>query len=363
MKKVLITAAIIILAIITGIFFINSLALKSNPDTQKVHVGILLNGQANDNSWSQSHYQGILKTAEALDVEVLCEESVNQELCFIKIEELIKRDCEIIICNSFDFGEGIQKAAEKYPEVCFFHATGIRNERNLSTYFGRMYQMRYLCGVVAGLQTETNEIGYVAAFPYSEVIRGINAFTLGVRAVNPDANVYVSWCNSWNDDYSAETAAEKLINGHDIDVLTMHTDSLKPLDVADKNGVFSIGYNIDNSANYPDTYLTAAVWSWDNFYTPHILECIQGRFNGGNYWDGIETGIISLAPLTENVKDGVQEVLDKELERLKSGTYDVFYGPIKDTEGIIRIAEGESMTDHCMLNDFNWFVEGVVVDE
>jgi len=254
-------------------------------------------------------------------------------------------------------------AAEKYPEIYFLHATGTGSDKNMSTYFGRIYQIRYLCGIVAGLQTETNEIGYVAAFPIPEVNRGINAFTLGVRSVNSEATVYVSWTYSWHDDTSAAEATNKLLDNHNIDVLTMHSDSLMPLEIAEERGVMSIGYNYDNSRNYPETYLTAAVWDWEEFYTPIILKCLQGKFEGKHYWEGIDTGMVSLAPLTDKVNDETEAIVLQEMERISSGTYDVFYGPIYDNEGNLRVEEGECMTDNAMLNEFDWYVEGVVNDE
>lgn len=198
--------------------------------------------------------------------------------------------------------------------------------------------------------------------PISEVNRGINAFTLGVRSVNPDADVYVSWTGDWSNYDATADAANRLLDSRDIDILAMHTDSLAVLDTADEKGVMTIGYNMDNSASYPDTFLTAAVWDWEKFYTPNILKCLQGKFIGQNYWVGAETGIIAMSPLTDNVKDGVSEIVEKELERISGGTFDVFYGPVTDNEGNLRIAEGENITDNVMLNEFDWYVEGVITE-
>jgi len=283
--------------------------------------------------------------------------------CRENIQELIDEGCEIIICNSFGFGEWVVQMAEKYPDIYFYHATGVEEGDNLASYFGRIYQMRYLSGIVAGLQTESNEIGYVAAFPISEVNRGINAFALGVKKVNPDATVYVEWTGSWTDDVMCEEAVNTLLAEHDIDVLAMHSDSNKPLEIAEEKGIWSIGYNIDNSGKYPNTYLTAPVWEWQNFYEPQILACLHKKFHGKHYWEGVETGLVSLAPFTGNVKPGTAEIVEAEREKLESGLFDVFYGPITDNAGNLRVAEGESMSDASMLNEFDWYVEGVVTDE
>lgn len=363
MKKIFILAGIFILAIMAGIFVINSSEADTEVTEKATKVGVIFNGEKEDGNWSQSHYDGLEKTAAKLNLAITYKEKVTVDEVPEVIDEFVVEGCEIIIANSFEFGDSMSAAAEKYPEIYFYHATGVDEGKNFSSYFGRMYQIRYLCGIAAGLQTKTNEIGYVAAFPISEVNRGINAFTLGVRKVNPDAVIYVDWTNSWVDDDAAEAATKRLLDKHNIDLIAMHTDSLKPLEIAEERGIISIGYNVDNSSSYPETFLTAAVWDWEQFYTPNILRCLQGKFEGGHYWESIETGIVSLAPFTKLANEGVAEAVEQEHERLCSGAYDVFYGPIRDQDGKIRVAEGESMTDQVMLNEFDWYVEGVIIDE
>ncbi len=363
MKKVFIIACIIFAAIIIGIFVINIYEADTKVTDETTRVGLILNGSVTDGSWSQSHYDGINKTAIELNLEIISRDNVEADKVEAVIDELIADGCKIIIANSIAFNDGVVKAAEKYPDIYFYHATGVSNDKNLCTYFGRIYQIRYLCGIVAGLQTKTGEIGYVATFPISEVNRGINAFTLGVRMVNPEAKVYVKWTNSWTDDDITATMTNELLDAHNIDVLTMHTDSLKALEVADKRNVLSIGYNVDNSKLYPNTFLTAAVWDWEKFYTPNILRCLQGKFEGYHYWEGVETGIVSIASFSNKVNPGARTIIEDAMDRMNKGTFDVFYGPIKDQQGNIRIGLGESMTDDAMLNEFDWYVEGVIIDE
>lgn len=364
MKKVLSVVAVIIAITVVGIFLINGQAEDTDITKKQTKVGFLLIGTCDDKSYSQSHYEGMKKTAVRLNLDVTYKEAVpTDERSKAVMQELIDDGCEIIVCSSFDYGEEILEMAEAYPHIYFFHATGVRQSKNLATYFGRIYQFRYLSGMVAGRQTKTNEIGYVAAFPISEVNRGINAFTLGVRAVNPDAVVHVKWCNSWTDDEAAGTAAKALFDAHDIDVVAMHTDSLRVLELAEERGIWSIGYNLDNSESFPNTFLTAPVWQWENYYEPYLLKCLQGKFKGNNYWEGATTGVVGLAPLTKNVEVGTIQVIEEKRARFESGVLDVFYGPIRDNEGNLRIAEGESMTDDAMLNRFDWYVEGVEIHE
>lgn len=357
MKKITVTILVFFILII-GILLVSG--RKENAEELK--VGILLNGSKTDNSWSQSHYEGILVSAKELGLELVYYENVPEtEDCVDYINRLISEGCKIIICNSFNFGSYTLQASAQHPDICFFHASGVECSENVSTYFGRMYQMRYLCGIVAGMQTETNQIGYVAAYPISEVNRGINAFTLGVHSVNPDAVVYVNWCNSWTDDAAAENATKELLQNYEIDVLAMHTDSLSPLEVAEESGIWSIGYNIDNSDRYARTFLTAPIWHWENFYTPRIKECQQGKFEGRKYWEGAESGMVALAPLTNHVKEGISDAVEQKMKEISSGTFDVFYGPIYDREGGLRVPAEESMSDEAMLNEFDWYVEGVII--
>ncbi len=360
MKKIIFIAVVIIIAIVIGIFAIHGAEEK---DDQTITVGLILNGNADDSSWSQSHYEGMKKTSEELGVELIYKESVLESDLEVVTDELVSDGCDIIICNSYGYGEYLDEVSDKYPDIYFFHASGIENGDNVTTFFGRMYQIRYLSGIAAGMATKTNEIGYVAAFDISEVNRGINAFTLGVRSVNPEAEVIVTWTNSWTDDNAAQSATQRLIDNHNIDIITMHVDSISPLDVAEKNGIKSIGYNLDNSSLYPDSYLTAATWSWENFYIPQISACMQDKFTGKNYWDGVETGIVSLAPLSESADSAISQKIEEEKEKMSQGMFDVFYGPVYDTQGNIRVADGESMSDDAMLNSFDWYVEGVMIDE
>ena len=363
MKKILAIAVPIITLLLAGLCVMIFLDTDDDVAEKVTPVGVILNGNRNDMSWCTSHCEALEISAEKLNLSLTYRESVTVDTIGDTIRELVECGCEIVIANSFEFGEYLKQASEMYPEVYFFHCSGVDEGKNFTSYFGRMYQMRYLTGIAAGLQTETNEIGYVAAFPISEVNRGINAFVLGVRSVNPEAKVYVRWINSWVSDEDARNAAEKLMDEHNIDIITMHTDSVEPILVAEERGVMSIGYHRANPDICPETYLTAAVWDWEKFYTTHIQHCIQGKFAGDNYWDGIDTGIVAVAELSDKAVAGAAEQINAEYERLVNGTHDVFYGPVYDNEGVLRIAEEESMTDNAMLNEFDCYVEGVVIDE
>lgn len=364
MKKIAIISVAVLIIIILGMLAMHGNERDTEVTKKMTKVGFIYNGTIDDKGWGQAHYEGISKTADELNLKILYKEKVPfDDTCVTTMQNMINQGCEIIICNSFDYGKYILQAAEANPEITFLHATGIETGQNIATYFGRMYQMRYLSGIVAGLQTETDSIGYVAAFPIDEVNRGINAFTLGVRSVNSDAVVNVYWSESWTDDNANALAANTLIDEYNVDVLAMHCDTVAPLDVAESRGIWSIGYNMDNNKDYPSSYLTAAIWHWEEFYTPQLLKCLQGKFQSKKYWEGTETGLVILAPLTSNVKEGTEKIVKEKLEQLENGSFDVFYGPIADMDGKVRINAGENMPDEMLLNAFDWYVEGVRIYE
>jgi basic membrane protein A len=226
-----------------------------------------------------------------------------------------------------------------------------------------MYQARYLAGIVAGMETTDGELGYVATFPIPEVIRGINAFALGARSVRPDAKVYVRYCHSWTEDELAADACTKLLDAHPIDIITMHTDSLMPHKIAESRGVKSIGCNKDNHDLFTSTYLTAGEWNWQVYYRRQIWDCLRGKFHGKHTWVGMEDGIVKLGAFSNQVRNETKVAVKAANFRLVSREMDVFYGPIRDNQGNMRVEAGEAMSDQALLTKFDWYVEGVSVEQ
>ncbi|WP_407457849.1 BMP family ABC transporter substrate-binding protein [Fibrobacter sp.] len=357
----MVLASILVFAMIVGVLVVSNPGEAPDETQQRNRVAMIMTGFRNDHSWNESHFDALQKAEKDLNLEVAYYENVPADSTAQGImEQAIRNGAKIVIANSYGFGEAELQVARNHPEVKFFHATGLQSATNFSSFFGRVYQLRYLSGIVAGLKTKTNEIGYIAAYNIPEVIRGINAFALGVRKVNPKAKVYVSWSRSWTDESLAADATRDLLHKHHIDVLTAHVDALTPFEVADERGVWIIGYNKDNFKRFPKHYLTSLVWKWENFYIPKIREVFQDKFEGRNYWLGLESGIMELSEMTEFVDDAIRKTVEEERNRLVHGKFDVFYGPIEDNQGVVRVGVGESMTDDALLNRFDWFVKGVV---
>ena len=363
MKKIIFIAFFLLFAAIVGIYQIQNSQVDTDVTAKPTKVGVLINGNRFDHSYCQAHYEALEAIKDDLNLEFVYLENVSMN-CYKDIIGLIRdKACEIIVGVSYEFGLDMMKAAAEYPNIYFLHASGVDHRKNFSSFFGRMYQARYLSGIAAGMNTKTGELGYVAAFPISEVIRGINAFALGVRSVRPDAVVHVRYCNSWHEDIPAGEACRKLLNLYSIDVMAMHTNSLQPHREADTRGIWSVGYNLDNAAMFPDTYLTACIWKWEVYYRKQILNCLQGKFHGHHDLIEMNEGIVALSELSSHASPETKAKVQAADEKLRTLEFDVFYGPIIDNTGRLRIEEGESMPDDEMFNRFYWYVEGVKVDE
>ncbi len=365
-RVLLIIVGAILIAAVIGMLLIRDAAIDTDITAETTAIGLVLSGAKDDANYSQNHLDALNKIKDELNLKIICKDKIPEdETSFKVMKELIeKEDCKMIIAASFGYGKYVKELANIYPDICFIHPTGTESLPNLSNCMGRMYQARYLSGIVAGMRTGTGEIGYVAAFPNSQVIRQINAFTLGAQSVAPGARVHVKYVNSWTDDAAAKDASETLLDKYpEIDILTMHTNSLMPNLVAEERGIWSIGFNKDNSERYPESYLTACVWNWADYYRKEILSYLKGKFHGSSKLISMEDGIVGLAELTQSCAPGTKEAVDEAVDLFKSRRFDVFYGPITDNTGTLRIPDKESMSDDEMINSFDWYVEGVIVEE
>jgi basic membrane protein A len=221
-----------------------------------------------------------------------------------------------------------------------------------------MYQPRYLTGIIAGEMTESNVIGYVAAHPIPEVIRGINAFTLGVRSVNPEDKVHVVWTQTWYDPAKEREAAESLLDVG-ADIIAQHQDTPAPQQAAEKRGNYSLGYNSDMSSFAPAAHLTAPIWNWEIIYDRVVNEVHDGTWSSSQYWGGLEDGVVGLAPYSDLVPQELRDQVEAAKATIVAGEWDVFTGPINNQAGEPWLAEGETMADGDMLG-MSVFVEGVV---
>ena len=273
------------------------------------------------------------------------------------IREMAKDGAMVIFATSFGYMNQVQKVAQQFPGVVFMHATGYKTSANVGVYSGRFYESRYLDGVLAGKLTKTNIAGYVAAFPIPEVVMGINAFALGMKSVNPGAQVRVIWVNSWFDPGKEREAALSLIaNGADL--LTHETDSPTTNQVCEEKGVKVLSYNSDESKYGPHAQVSGTVMTWGDYYVKVVSSVIDGTWKPGHTWGGFKMGLIRRAPYNASVPRLVREQVDRIEAAIASGAFHPFTGPIQDQDGNIRVPAGQTITDDALLH-MDYFVQGV----
>ena len=336
------------------------LAVAISPVTAKdLKVGFVYVSPIGDAGWSFAHDKGRQEVDAMPGVTTSYVEAVPEGPDSERvILNMARKGYDIIFATSYGYMDPMLKVAKQFPETTFMHCSGFKLAPNMGNYFGRMYQARYLSGMVAGAITKSNTLGYVAAFPIPEVIRGINAFALGAQAVNPQARVRVVWTKTWYDPATEKEAAKSLLDVG-ADVIAQHQDSPSPQEAAQERGVYSVGYNSDMSSFAPKAHLTAPVWNWGPLYTETVKAVSKGTWEAQALWPGMEKGIVDLAPFGPMVPQDVRDMVTKKKTQLVSGTETVFVGPIRDQKGELRIPAGKSATDKELLG-MTWFVQGVI---
>ena len=337
----------------------------------QIKVGVIhLSDPAEGSGYTYTHDQGIIGMQQNLglrDDQIVRKISVDDtDAAAVEtaITECVEEGCNIIFATSWGYMDTCEALAEEFPEVIFSHGTGYKsNGTNFNNYFGRIYQARYLSGIIAGLKTETGKIGYVAAMGQEngEVTSGCNAFAMGVASVNPDAEVYVSVTNSWFDPEGEKQAAERLI-AEGCDVIGQHCDTPNPQTAAEEHGVWGVGYNSDMTKDAPGATLTSVMWDWSVYYTKAVQNVIDGTWVAGekvdNYFGDMADGLVTLGEFNSDlVTDEMIAKVEEVKAQIVSGEWDVFDGKteIMDNEGNAHTLEGAD------YGSCNWYYENVNV--
>lgn len=328
---------------------------------ETLKVALVYVAPVGDMGWSWAHEQGRLALEEKFGdrIETAYIENVPEGPDAERvIRDFAEKDYDLVVTTSFGYMDPTATVAEEYPDTWFVHVSGYKTAENLSTIFGRIYQPRFLSGLVAGKATETNKIGYVAAFPIPEVIRGIDAFTLGVRTANPEATVHVVWTNTWYGPPEEKDAAEALLD-QGCDVIAQHQDTTEPQKAAQERGALSIGYDSNMGEFVGDTVLTSPMWNWGPYYISRVKAIMDGTWKSEQYWGSMKEGVAVLAPFSPRVPEDVKALVKEYETKILAGTWDVFQGPFNGQGGQLAVPAGSALTDAEMLS-FEWFVEGVV---
>jgi basic membrane protein A len=301
-----------------------------------IKVGFVHISDPSDMGYTYNHDQGTQKMQAALglsDDQIISKYNVPEGAeCDTALRELVDAGCNIIFATSFGFEDYVKEIAAEYPEVQFCHATGYQAASsglsNFHNYFASIYEGRYLAGIAAGLKTETNKLGYVAAFPFAEVISGYTAFYLGAKSVNPDVTMEIMYTNSWNDPTVEAQVAKALID-RGSDVISQHSDSTAPATTAEENGVWQVGYNNDMISAAPNASLVSARIDWSVYLTEAVNAVIDGDKIPVDWCKGIADEVVYLSPLNSSiVAAGTQDAIDKAATGIRNGEIKVFAGPL-----------------------------------
>ena len=327
---------------------------------EQLKVGFIYVGPVGDAGWTFAHDNGrkhieqkfgdkikttfVEKVPEGADAERV-------------IRDLVSQGNKLIFATSFGFGDAMEKVAKDHPDVKFEHATGYKTSANLSVYEAKFYEDAYMAGVVAGTMTKTNTLGFVGSFPIPEVLRNINAFTLGARSVNPKVVTKVVWVNTWFDPPKESEAAQALIN-QKADVLLQNTDSTAVLQTAEKNGKYAFGWDSDMSAFAAKAHLGSAIVNWGPYYEKAVNDVLAGTWKTSDTKWGTKEGANDLIKINDAVPDSAKKRVDEIKSGLKAGTFAVFRGPLKDNSGKI-VLEKDVVADDAWKGKINFYVEGV----
>jgi len=322
-------------------------------------VGFIYVSPVGDAGWSYAHDIARKELDKMPGVTTSVVESVPEGADAERvILNMARKGYTAIFATSYGYMDPMLKVAKQFPNVNFMHCSGYKTAPNMTAYFGRMYEARYLAGMVAGSMSKTGKLGYAAAFPIPEVIRGINAYALGAQAVNPKAEVRVVWTKTWYDPAKEKEAAKSLLDVG-CDVIAQHQDSPGPQEAAAERGVWSVGYNTDMSQFAPKSHLTAPIWHWSSFYVDAMQKILAGTWKHGSYWPGLAEGIVDLAPYGDMVPQAVRDKVDAKKAAIKAGEYKVFTGPVADQSGTLKVPAGRVADDETLLG-MTWLVKGVI---
>jgi basic membrane lipoprotein Med (substrate-binding protein (PBP1-ABC) superfamily) len=325
-------------------------------------VGALYGGPVTDAGYNQAMHESVMAIQENIPcVQIIEAENVPEEAgATSTMENMIQQGATLIFATAFNHQYPALELSQTHPEVIFEHAGGWEMGANFANFFGAPPDTWYMMGVAAGLMTESNKLGFVAAFPLSWTSTFINAFELGAQSVNPDAQTIVAYTFGWGDAAKEAEATNSLIN-QGADVITMHVDSpATVISTAESRGVYSIGFQSLAAQQFAPEYWISGIGytlgdtlTWlastviDGTWTPIFLRC------------GIADGCMAMAPFGPRVPQEVQDRVNQVRADIEAGTTVVFAGPVVDQEGTVRVAEGAVLAEDAM-SSVDWFVQGVI---
>lgn len=330
----------------------------------KTKVGFVYVGPVGDGGWTYEHNKGRLAVEEAFGdkVETVYVESVPEGPDAERVmTQMALEGADLIFTTSFGYMDPTINVAKKFPNVKFEHATGYKQAENVSVYSARFYEGRAVQGHIAGNMTKSNIIGYIGSYPIPEVIRGINSAFIHARKVNPDVQFKIVWAYTWFDPAKEADAAKVLIE-QGADVILQHTDSTAPQAAAQAAGnVVTFGQASDMSEYAPFPRVSSIIDDWAPYYIARTKAVMDGTWTSVSTWDGIGAGMVGIGEISDAVPADVKAEALALKDKLASGEYHAFTGPLKKQDGSDWLAAGETADDGTLAG-MNFYVEGLEGD-
>ena len=348
-----------IILIISGFAIVVALSI-STALAKDTKVGFIYIGPPGDHGWTYRHDVGRQAIENELGLKTTFIEGVPENADAVRaIRKLAETGHDVIFTTSFNYMDQTLEVAKEFPNVKFEHASGYKRSDNVSTYSARFYEGRTIIGHIAGKESETGVVGYIASFPIPEVIRGINAFYLAASKVNPDIEVRVIWVFTWYDPGKEADAAKVLIS-QGADIIVQHTDTFAPCQVAEKAGVKAFGQASNQAAFCPNAHMTAIIDDWDSYYVARAKDVVNGTWESTDTWWGLNEGMVKMSKY-QNMDPQTKYEAIKLQKDLTSGAVHSFEGPIYNQAGELVVAEG-AVADDGMLAGMSFYVQGIEGD-
>ncbi len=330
---------------------------------EQLQIAFLLGDDIKDFGWSYSHDRARRQLVRQLGSAIVAVPIEQSPQDHPETERLLRHLMATGYRLVFDTRVGaapLAPLAAEFPELIFLECGGETLADNLGTYAARMAQPRYLTGMVAAAMSQSHQLGFVASQPHAEVIREINAFTLGAQSLDPEVRVQVAWMPEGYDP-SRETQLGQDLIAAGCDVLSHHTDSPQIVQLAQEAGVFAMGYHSDMSSLGQDAHLTACVHRWDRFYIDTVTEVLNGTWQSAQTWQGFAGDMVALAPLKSSIAPPIRQQVTEQQVLFLTEQSSPFTGPITDQQGVLRVAAGEVLSDPDQ-RQMDWWVAGVESD-
>jgi basic membrane protein A and related proteins len=347
-------------AVITALFcslIVSTQALAE----EKLKIAFVEYSQASGAAWVRANAEATRYLQEHVaDLDVTRVESVAEGPGVVPvINSLIAKGNKIIFANSYGYGTFIPEIAKKHPEVIFIvQMADPKGFKNVGSYYGKLEEVRYLEGVLAGKMTKSNIVGFAGAFPYAAIVSGVNAFALGVKSVNPNATVVTNWVNTWYDPPKEKESADALLSAG-ADIIANHLDSATTLQAAAAQGKWGMTSNADWSFAAPQAFLSGSAWNWGPFYVKEVEAIKANKFVAKRDLGDLKSGIVFLLPYGPMVTEEAKRAVEAAKQKIMSGDLKIFAGPIEDNEGKLRVPAGTELSSEDAITKMNWLVAGV----